>query len=108
MAKHPGFEILDADLIASLCNSGNPYTKFLCNRAFELLEEGILTETNEKIVLGSLISGLGFGNCSTTLGHALSYVYSKVRVITFGQSPYSTSVKVMLELRPVEEHPPSI
>ena len=30
----------------------------------------------EKIVLGSVISGLGFGNCSTTLGHALSYVFS--------------------------------
>ena len=30
----------------------------------------------EKIVIGSVISGLGFGNCSTTLGHALSYVYS--------------------------------
>ena len=30
----------------------------------------------EKIVLGSLLSGLGFGNCSTTLGHALSYVFS--------------------------------
>ena len=30
----------------------------------------------EKIVLGSLISGLGFGNSSTTLGHALSYVFS--------------------------------
>ena len=26
--------------------------------------------------LGSLIAGLGFGNCSTTLGHALSYVFS--------------------------------
>ena len=30
----------------------------------------------EKIVLGSLIAGLGFGNASTTLGHALSYVFS--------------------------------
>ena len=30
----------------------------------------------EKIVIGSLISGLGFGNSSTTLGHALSYVFS--------------------------------
>ena len=30
----------------------------------------------EKIVLGSLLDGLGFGNSSTTLGHALSYVYS--------------------------------
>jgi len=56
--------------------NGNPLTKFLCNQAFELLEEGILKMNKEKIVLGSLISGLGFGNCSTTLGHALSYVFS--------------------------------
>ena len=56
--------------------NGNPLTKFLCNQAFELLEEGILKMDKEKIVLGSLISGLGFGNCSTTLGHALSYVFS--------------------------------
>ncbi|MHA7733157.1 iron-containing alcohol dehydrogenase [Nitrosopumilus sp. S6] len=54
----------------------NPYTKFLCNYAFDLLEEGILRNDFEKIVLGSLIDGLGFGNSSTTLGHALSYVYS--------------------------------
>ncbi len=56
--------------------NGNPYTKFLCEHAFELLENGILNMDKEKIVLGSLISGLGFGNCSTTLGHALSYVFS--------------------------------
>ena len=56
--------------------NGNQLTKFLCNNAFELLEEGILKMNKEKIVLGSLISGLGFGNCSTTLGHALSYVFS--------------------------------
>ena len=56
--------------------NGNPLTKFLCNQAFELLEEGIIKMDKEKIVLGSLISGLGFGNCSTTLGHALSYVFS--------------------------------
>jgi len=54
----------------------NPYTKFFCNSAFELLEEGILTNNYEKIVIGSLFDGLGFGNSSTTLGHALSYVYS--------------------------------
>jgi succinate semialdehyde reductase len=41
-----------------------------------LLEEGIMKMDKEKIVFGSLISGLGFGNASTTLGHALSYVYS--------------------------------
>ncbi|RZD43687.1 MAG: alcohol dehydrogenase [Thaumarchaeota archaeon] len=56
--------------------NGNYYTKFLCNYAFELLEKGIIQMDKEKIVLGSLISGLGFGNCSTTLGHALSYVFS--------------------------------
>jgi len=56
--------------------NGNNYTKFLCYHAFELLEKGILNSDEEKIVLGSLISGLGFGNSSTTLGHALSYVFS--------------------------------
>ena len=55
---------------------GNVYTKFLCNKAFDFLEQGFLTRNNEYIVLGSLLSGLGFGNCSTTLGHALSYVFS--------------------------------
>lgn len=55
---------------------GNVYTKFMCKKAFELLEEGILNNKKESIVLGSLWAGLGFGNCSTTLGHALSYVYS--------------------------------
>ena len=54
----------------------NPYTKFFCNSAFDLLEEGIMTQNYEKIVTGSLFDGLGFGNSSTTLGHALSYVYS--------------------------------
>ncbi len=56
--------------------SSNVYTKFLCKKAFDLLEDGILNNTKENIVLGSLYAGLGFGNCSTTLGHALSYVYS--------------------------------
>jgi succinate semialdehyde reductase len=55
---------------------GNQYTKFMCKKAFELLEDGILNDKKENIVLGSLYAGLGFGNCSTTLGHALSYVYS--------------------------------
>jgi succinate semialdehyde reductase len=54
----------------------NPYTKFLCAFAFDLLEEGVLQKNNDKIVIGSLVDGLGFGNSSTTLGHALSYVYS--------------------------------
>jgi len=55
---------------------GNVYTRFLCKKAFELLEDGILFDKKDNIVLGSLFAGLGFGNCSTTLGHALSYVYS--------------------------------
>jgi succinate semialdehyde reductase len=56
--------------------AANMYTKFLCQKAFDLLEDGILNLNYEKLVLGSLMSGLGFGNSSTTLGHALSYVYS--------------------------------
>ena len=54
---------------------GNPYTKFLCKTAFDILEYAILNDKFEKLALGSLLTGLGFGNSSTTLGHALSYVY---------------------------------
>ena len=54
----------------------NPHTKFLCNTAFDILENAILDDKFEKLALGSLICGLGFGNSSTTLGHALSYVFS--------------------------------
>ena len=56
--------------------NSNQYTKFLCEKAFGYLEAGILNGDKEKIVLGSLLTGLGFGNSSTTLGHALSYVFS--------------------------------
>ncbi len=54
----------------------NSYTKFLCKTAFDILEKALLNENYNLLPLGSLISGLGFGNCSTTLGHALSYVFS--------------------------------
>jgi|TARA_Y100000817_G_scaffold87604_1_gene68149 succinate semialdehyde reductase len=54
----------------------NPYTKFLCSTAFDILEDAILNKNPEKLALGSMISGLGFGNSSTTFGHALSYVFS--------------------------------
>ena len=54
----------------------NPYTKFLCSTAFDILEDAILNKNPEKLALGSMLSGLGFGNSSTTLGHALSYVFS--------------------------------
>jgi succinate semialdehyde reductase len=54
----------------------NPYTKFLCNYAFTILERALLNEKYENLAYGSMISGLGFGNSSTTLGHALSYVFS--------------------------------
>ena len=56
--------------------NGNIYTKFLCKKAFDYLEFGIINNDYEKIVYGSLLDGLGFGNSSTTLGHALSYVFS--------------------------------
>jgi len=72
--------------------NSNPYTKFLCEHAFELLEKGIMKNDNEKIVLGSLISGLGFGNCSTTLGHALSYVFSNEGYSHGHALAYTTSI----------------
>ena len=72
--------------------NGNPLTKFLCNHAFELLEEGIMKMDKEKIVFGSLISGLGFGNSSTTLGHALSYVYSNEGIIHGHALAHTTTV----------------
>lgn len=58
------------------CTIANPYTKFMCASAFDLLEQGIMECDNDKLAAGSLLDGLGFGNASTTLGHALSYVYS--------------------------------
>jgi len=72
--------------------NGNPLTKFLCNKAFELLEEGIIKMDKEKIVLGSLISGLGFGNASTTLGHALSYVFSNEGISHGHALAYTTTI----------------
>ena len=55
---------------------GNMYTKFICEKAFDILENGVMNNNYELISYGSLLSGIGFGNCSTTLGHALSYVFS--------------------------------
>ena len=54
----------------------NIYTKFLCKKAFDILEKALIDKKYEHLAYGALISGLGFGNASTTLGHALSYVFS--------------------------------
>lgn len=70
----------------------NPFTKFLCEKAFDLLEDGIIHSNSEKIALGSLISGLGFGNCSTTLGHALSYVFSNEGISHGHTLAYTTTI----------------
>ena len=78
------FKILKNSVIdaCAQCTEGydsklsNNYTKFLCSTAFDILENAILNEKFEQLPMGSMISGLGFGNSSTTLGHALSYVYS--------------------------------
>lgn len=56
--------------------NGNQYTRFLCEKAFDHLENSILNDKFDELPYGSLLSGLGFGNSSTTLGHALSYVFS--------------------------------
>ena len=55
---------------------GNDLTRTLCKQAFEILYDAIMNDKPENYPYGSMLSGMGFGNCSTTLGHALSYVYS--------------------------------
>ncbi len=55
---------------------GNDLTKTLCKQAFEILYDAIMNDKPENYPYGSMLSGMGFGNCSTTLGHALSYVFS--------------------------------
>jgi len=70
----------------------NTYTKFFCKKAFEILENAILEEKYDELALGSLYSGLGFGNSSTTLGHALSYVYSNEGISHGHALAYTTMV----------------
>ena len=55
---------------------GNDLTRTLCKQAFDVLHDAIMNDKPENYPYGSMISGMGFGNCSTTLGHALSYVFS--------------------------------
>ncbi|MBM3896157.1 MAG: iron-containing alcohol dehydrogenase [Thaumarchaeota archaeon] len=55
---------------------GNEFTRTLCKEAFDVLYDAIINDKPENYPYGSMLSGIGFGNCSTTLGHALSYVFS--------------------------------
>ena len=55
---------------------GNDLTKTLSKQAFDVLYDAIMNDKPENYPYGSMLSGMGFGNCSTTLGHALSYVFS--------------------------------
>ena len=55
---------------------GNDMTRTLCKQAFDILYAAIMEGRPEDYPYGSMLSGMGFGNCSTTLGHALSYVFS--------------------------------
>jgi succinate semialdehyde reductase len=55
---------------------GNDLTRTLCKQAFDILYDAIMKDKPENYPYGSMLSGMGFGNCSTTLGHALSYAFS--------------------------------
>ena len=55
---------------------GNPFTRLFCREAFDILEEAIINDKPDMLPYGAMLSGIGFGNASTTLGHALSYVFS--------------------------------
>ena len=72
--------------------NANPYTKFFCEAAFDVLEDGIMNENYKKLPYGSLLTGLGFGNSSTTLGHALSYVYSNEGISHGNALAFTTAV----------------
>jgi succinate semialdehyde reductase len=54
----------------------NPLTKLFCKEAFDILEDAIINDKPHLLPYGAMLSGIGFGNSSTTLGHALSYVFS--------------------------------
>src|SRR5574338_1448741 len=64
---------------------GNEFTRTMCKQAFEVLYDAIMNDKPENYPYGSMLSGIGFGNCSTTLGHALSYVFSN-ECVTHGYS----------------------
>jgi succinate semialdehyde reductase len=55
---------------------GNPFTRLFCKEAFDILEDAIINDKPQLLPYGAMLSGIGFGNSSTTLGHALSYVFS--------------------------------
>jgi succinate semialdehyde reductase len=55
---------------------GNPFTKLFCKEAFDILHNAIMNDKQDLLPYGAMLSGIGFGNSSTTLGHALSYVFS--------------------------------
>ena len=55
---------------------GNPLTQLFCKEAFDILEDAIINDKPDLLPYGAMLSGIGFGNSSTTLGHALSYVFS--------------------------------
>ncbi|RNJ77839.1 MAG: iron-containing alcohol dehydrogenase [Nitrosopumilus sp. H8] len=55
---------------------GSDLTRTMCKQAFDILYDAIMNGKPEEYPYGSMLSGMGFGNCSTTLGHALSYVFS--------------------------------
>jgi malonic semialdehyde reductase len=54
----------------------NPLTKLFCREAFNILEDALINDKPHLLPYGAMLSGIGFGNSSTTLGHALSYVFS--------------------------------
>lgn len=55
---------------------GSDLTRMFCKKAFDKLYDAIINDRPQDYPYGSMLSGIGFGNCSTTLGHALSYVFS--------------------------------
>ena len=59
-----------------------------------------MNDKHDLLPYGAMLSGIGFGNSSTTLGHALSYVFSNEGV----PHGYSLSSYLLLHINLINRH----
>ena len=92
-----GVELKTSNLkVNSFCQTLSDTNNWVSNetdiKVNSQIENAILNKKYDDLPLGSLISGLGFGNSSTTLGHALSYVFSNEGIFHGHALAFTTSV----------------
>jgi len=96
LAASSGIDALAHALECYESKKSNPMVRTLALQAFNLIKENIqeaiegLEGARINMSLGSLMSGMAFGNSGTTLAHALSYPFSNRGV------PHSEAVAMVL------------